>query len=203
MTTQTVDMERAVRECSRYWKRTDVPRDRIAEMRSELESHLREAVAEGRTVESVVGSDPSRFAEEWAREYRPPIAVGSRRRAWGPALLAFLAGMFNLWISLMLPVFSSSMAVSCCPRRVIESSTEVDRTALVFAIVVLAVALLSLAAAVLLALGRLTGASVTLGVATVLAAFTPFSWIIALVLLACFVWTQWFRRRGAAMAAGG
>jgi hypothetical protein len=202
MRAETADVERAVGECTRYWKRTGVPRDRIVEMRAELEAHLREAVSEGRTVASVVGRDPSGFAEEWAREYRPPVAVGSRRRAWGPALLAFVAGMFNLWISLMLPVFSSSMAVSCCPRRVIESSSEVDGTALVFAIVVLAVGLLSLAAAVLLALGRLTGASVTLGVATVLAAFTPFSWIIALVLLACFVWTQWFRRRGAAMMAG-
>lgn len=77
MSTQTAEVDRAVRECASYWKRTDVPRERITEMRTELESHLREAVSEGRTVESVVGTDPSRFAEEWAREYRPPVW-------WGP-----------------------------------------------------------------------------------------------------------------------
>jgi hypothetical protein len=203
MKAQTADVERAVSECTRYWKRTDVPRDRIVEMRAELEAHLREAVSEGRTVESVVGRDPSEFAEEWAREYRPAMMVGSRRRAWGPALLAFLAGMYTLWVSLMIPVFSSSEAVICCPRRVLESETEVDRTALAFAIAILAVAVLSLVAAVLLALGRLTGASVTLGVATVVAAFSPFTWITGLALLGCFVWTQWFRRRRAGVTAPG
>jgi hypothetical protein len=202
MTTQTVDVERAVRECTRYWRRTDVPRDRIAEMRAELESHLREAVSEGRTVESVVGKDPSRFAEEWAREYRPPMVVGSRRRAWGPALLALLAGMYTLWISLMLPVFSSSGAIVCCPRRVVESTRSVDGIALAFAILILAVGLLALIGALLLALGRLTSGSVAIGVATALSAFSPFTWIIALVLLACFVWTQWFRRRAAVAMAG-
>jgi hypothetical protein len=197
MRAETADVERAVGECTRYWKRTDVPRDRIVEMRAELEAHLRDAVSEGRTVESVVGRDPSGFAEEWAGEYRPAMAVGSRRRAWGPALLAFLAGMYTLLVSLMIPVSSSFEAVVCCPRRVIESTREVDGPSLAFVIIMLSAGLLAVIGALLLALGRLTGASVTVGVATALSAFSPFTWITGLALLACFVWTQWFRRRPA------
>jgi hypothetical protein len=125
MNTQTPEAERVMRTCERYWKRTGVPRDRIAEMRAELETHLHEAAREGRPVDSVVGPDVTAFAEGWAREFRPPMVM-SQRRAWGPALLALLAGTFTLWVALMMPVSSSGGGggVVCCPRRVIESTSE-------------------------------------------------------------------------------
>lgn len=110
--------------------------------------------------------------------------------------------MYTLWISLMLGVFSSSGAVVCCPRRVVESTRAVDGIALAFAIVILAVGLLALIGAVLLALGRLTGGSIAIGVATALSALSPFTWITGVALLGCFAWTQWFRRRGATAIAG-
>lgn len=203
MSTQTADLERVVRDCSRYWKRTGVPRDRIAEMRAELEAHLREAVSEGRSVESVVGRDPSGFAEEWAREFRPPVIARSGRRAWGPALLALLTGLFSLYVTLMTPVFSSGSVEVCCPRRVLESSREVDAASLFFAWAMVGVVLLSMTAALLLALGRLNGGSIVLGVAAVVAMFTPLTWLAAIALLACFAWTRWHARSAAPAPAGG
>jgi hypothetical protein len=202
MNTRTPEAERVVRTCERYWKRTGVPRDRIAEMRAELETHLHDAEGEGKPVDSVVGPDVTEFAEGWAREFRPPMVM-NQRRAWGPALLAFLAGMFTLWASLTIPVFSSGSVMVCCPRRVIESSTRMDTASLVFAILLLASALLALMSSLLLALGRLTAASVTLGIAAALGALQPLTWLVAVALIGCFAWTQWYRRRPMAVAPGG
>lgn len=57
--------------CERYWDRTHVPRRAIVEMKAELASHLADARAAGRSVESVVGDDLPAFAEAWAVEHRP------------------------------------------------------------------------------------------------------------------------------------
>lgn len=52
--------------CERYWRAAGIKRRAAAEMRSELEQHLVEATNDGRTPESVVGSDMAGFAMEWA-----------------------------------------------------------------------------------------------------------------------------------------
>ncbi len=54
----------------RYWLETGVSRGAVAEMRGELEQHLADAAADGRSVENVVGPDPGGFAETWAAAYR-------------------------------------------------------------------------------------------------------------------------------------
>ncbi len=64
------DIARVVADCERYWKATGVPRQAAAEMRLELELHLAQAAAEGRSVETVLGDDVAAFAETWAAEYR-------------------------------------------------------------------------------------------------------------------------------------
>ena len=56
--------------CVFHWRMRDVPDARIEEMEEELGDHLREAVENGRSVESVVGDDTVAFAEEWAKEAR-------------------------------------------------------------------------------------------------------------------------------------
>ena len=61
-----------VADCETYWRTTKVPADAIAEMRVELEAHLREAAAANKPPESVVGNDLTAFAEAWASEYRLP-----------------------------------------------------------------------------------------------------------------------------------
>jgi len=57
--------------CERYWEKTHVSRRAIDEMTAELSSHLAEADADGRSIESVVGADLAAFAEAWAAERRP------------------------------------------------------------------------------------------------------------------------------------
>jgi hypothetical protein len=62
-------------------------------MRDELEQHLREAVADGKTVGDVVGTDLQAFAESWARELRQPSPILHRLFGIGST---FLFGLFVL-----------------------------------------------------------------------------------------------------------
>lgn len=59
------DTSRVVAEIEHYWLGAGLPRQLVAEMRFELETHLAAVEAEGRSAESVVG-DRAAFAEEWA-----------------------------------------------------------------------------------------------------------------------------------------
>jgi membrane protein implicated in regulation of membrane protease activity len=72
------EITRVVADCVRYWRETGVPRRAIEEMRLELEQHLLEADADGRSPVRVVGTDPAAFAESWASEYRK----GSSSVSW-------------------------------------------------------------------------------------------------------------------------
>lgn len=65
-----------ISEIERYWLEAGIHRDAVAEMRGELEQHLADAAADGRTVADVVGDDPGEFAESWAMASR-----GSRNTA--------------------------------------------------------------------------------------------------------------------------
>ena len=68
-----------VKDAVFYWKmQTRIPSDRAEEMGEELEQHLWDAVGEGKTVESVVGSDVEVFAESWAEEDLPPTSFADR-----------------------------------------------------------------------------------------------------------------------------
>ncbi len=75
------EITRVVADCVRYWRETGVPRRAIEEMRLELEQHLVEAEADGRSPARVVGTDPADFAESWASEYRK----GSNSVSWSDA----------------------------------------------------------------------------------------------------------------------
>ena len=68
------DRGRTIGEIERYWLETDLPKDAVSGMRQELEQHLVDAEADGRTMRDVIGDDPGRFAENWAVAYR-----GNRR----------------------------------------------------------------------------------------------------------------------------
>lgn len=70
-----------VADCESYWRDTKVPRGRVREMATELQSHLLEAQAEGKTPDTVIGPDLPAFAEDWASEYRGPADPN----AWGAA----------------------------------------------------------------------------------------------------------------------
>lgn len=71
-------VKQILEDCERYWRGTAVPEDAMTDMRRELESHLREATAAGKTPSDVVGADLGEFAEAWAAEQRGP----RRRATW-------------------------------------------------------------------------------------------------------------------------
>ncbi len=60
------DLARIAADCDRYWRENGVPHRARAAMRLELEQHLAEAAANGRSAAAVVGPNLARFAEEWA-----------------------------------------------------------------------------------------------------------------------------------------
>lgn len=91
------EIQQIVSECEQYWIQTRVPEAAVAEMKAELEGHLRDAQAAGKAPETVIGRRVTDFAEAWASEYRirppfdPPISPEARRKerrvdlwkAWG------------------------------------------------------------------------------------------------------------------------
>jgi membrane protein implicated in regulation of membrane protease activity len=64
------DRSRTIGEIERYWLQAGLPKDAVANMRQELEQHLSDADADGRTLADVIGADPGAFAESWAVAYR-------------------------------------------------------------------------------------------------------------------------------------
>ena len=84
-----------VDQCRREWKRLGVPNPVAEEMAADLASDIREAEADGVTIEELLGSsasDPRAFAASWAGE-RGLLRVPSRQRSGGrrgrPVLIAF------------------------------------------------------------------------------------------------------------------
>ena len=63
------DRSQVIGEIEHYWLETGLTADAVAEMRDELEQHLIEAEAHGRSVEDVIG-DRAAFAEGWAAARR-------------------------------------------------------------------------------------------------------------------------------------
>lgn len=193
---KTRQVEDVVRSCEQYWKRTGVPRGAIREMRLELEGHLHDAVADGRSLESVVG-DEKAFAETWAREFRAPMVILDRRARVFPALAGLAAGLFNGLMTLTIAVGSS--AVSCCPRRVVESQTDSGGVLLFW--ITLVVAILALAGAVSMILGRARLAALLWGIAVVPSFISAGTWLITILLLLAIVGARKFYRQGARQSA--
>jgi len=67
---ESMSVEQIVDDCVSYWVDTGVGATEAAEMRTELQSHLHEASAADKPLESVVGPDLEVFAEAWAVETR-------------------------------------------------------------------------------------------------------------------------------------
>ncbi|HEY5579113.1 MAG TPA: hypothetical protein VIL12_05450, partial [Acidimicrobiia bacterium] len=91
------DIGRIVSETERQWRRAGVPAATIREMKAELESHLREAEREGKSLDAVVGPDLKSFAAAWASEQgaggsSPDPPRRPRARAAGLTGLALAAG---------------------------------------------------------------------------------------------------------------
>lgn len=68
-------IEDILAQCEARWNTAGISTDVIAEMRAELESHLREARAAGKSAEAVVGPDVTAFANAWAATKLGPEAI--------------------------------------------------------------------------------------------------------------------------------
>lgn len=73
MTDSTVDA--ILEQCVASWKDAGIGAEVIQEMRAELESHLHEAQAAGKSAEAVVGNDTTAFANAWAATKLGPEAI--------------------------------------------------------------------------------------------------------------------------------
>jgi len=72
--------------CKGRWVFSGIPEHKVDEMSAELEDHLREALADGQSVEDVTGEDVLGFAEDWSRPNLPrkPIAHEMLDVLWLP-----------------------------------------------------------------------------------------------------------------------
>jgi membrane protein implicated in regulation of membrane protease activity len=67
--------DQIVEHCQSYWLGSGVAADTAQEMATELRSHLDEATAAGKSIETVTGTDLEAFAEAWAEASRDPTPV--------------------------------------------------------------------------------------------------------------------------------
>lgn len=85
--------EQVVDRCRSYWLGSGIDSATASDMAIELRSHIQEAMAEGKTVTSVVGGDLEGFAEAWASAYRDPQPT---RQPTPPSLPRTAANTANL-----------------------------------------------------------------------------------------------------------
>jgi hypothetical protein len=189
------EVQSIIKACTQYWRRTRVPKHAVAEMQGELESHLRDALAEGKPVASVVGEDVAAFAEQWAREYRPPFVRPSSWARAGPALLALLVGGWLFLVSSSIATRMEYVSGECCPWTVMERATESTIGGEFLYRMTIAVAALSILAAVLLLFGQFVWGSAALVLGAIAAAIMPPGWVVSLILIIALVWAQWVVRR--------
>lgn len=67
-----LSLDQVVERCRGYWSGSGVTAEAVDEMAGELRTHLQEAAAAGKSIETVTGPDVEAFAEEWAMAFRGP-----------------------------------------------------------------------------------------------------------------------------------
>ncbi|WNO71161.1 hypothetical protein [Streptomyces sp. AM8-1-1] len=103
--------EQVLAVCRANWEYRGLDENSVREMLDELDDHLRDAAADGRGAEAVVGKDMKAFAASWARA-RAPLPVRLLRMT---AMTAFVTGWMLLFGHLVrwtaeLPVSTSRIA---------------------------------------------------------------------------------------------
>ena len=122
---ERLSIKKIIADCERYWIDTKVPRSRVREMATELESHLLEAAAEDKSPETVVGPDLAEFAEAWATEYRGPTSLDAwnntgDRKTWSQDVRAAYG-----W--LVLPIIAVALLIIFGPKENNVDDIEVWR----------------------------------------------------------------------------
>jgi len=86
--------------CRSTWLTSGINADSADEMATELRSHLEEATAAGKSLETVVGDDIDAFAREWAAEFQGPQATTRQGEPTPPSLprTDSRSGTAGLWL---------------------------------------------------------------------------------------------------------
>ncbi|MCL1597736.1 MAG: hypothetical protein M3094_01020 [Actinomycetia bacterium] len=116
MTDLTADQ--VIDRCRSYWLRSGVDAAGADDMTTELRSHLQEAVAAGKGLETVTGSDIEAFAEEWASEYRGPDTAGPTSKPTPPSLprTDSRQGTWGLWLGAFVIVIAVVAVAMLAPK---------------------------------------------------------------------------------------
>jgi len=100
--------------CLSTWLTSGVSADSATEMANELRSHLEQATAAGKSLDTVVGSDTEAFAKEWAAEFTGPLPAADRPEPTPPSLprTDSRAGTAGLWFgAIVIIVMIAAVAV--------------------------------------------------------------------------------------------
>lgn len=115
------DIRTILQRCEIVWRQQAVSEAAIFEMRAELESHLREAQAAGKTADSVIGEDADAFARHWAHANAPRNAAPLLRDVAPSArTIAARKTRQRLWLSLVAIVVFTAIALVVSPRGGID-----------------------------------------------------------------------------------
>ncbi len=116
MTDLTADQ--VIDRCRSYWLSSGVDPEGADDMTSELRSHLQEALAAGKDLETVTGSNITAFAQEWALEYRGPDTKGTPIDPTPPTLprTDSRQGTWGLWLGALVIVAAVIAVASLAPK---------------------------------------------------------------------------------------
>ena len=187
-----IEVKRVVDRCRRYWRLTGVKKRDAEAMSVELEQHLSDAAADGRSNQSVVGGSLIRFAENWAAEVRAPSRWPALRRpAFGPAVVALAGALVAFWAALTIAT-AEFWFVEIEPSGLSDAAEtfsrwDVPNVELWFWTAVSA-GLLGLVGALLFTRARVLLGAVAVAVGALLVAFNPHATVAAGLLGATLVW---------------
>ncbi|HLZ58591.1 MAG TPA: hypothetical protein VKR06_16760 [Ktedonosporobacter sp.] len=96
--------------CGRYWELRGIAQEHRDEMQLELEHHLLQAAMDAKSPETVVGPNPTAFAEAWAKEMHPhALRAGALLL---PGLIYALSGISTTAIVELLLAHTSSFSLT-------------------------------------------------------------------------------------------
>jgi membrane protein implicated in regulation of membrane protease activity len=117
VTDLTVDQ--VVERCRSYWLESGVSTAAAEEMATELRTHLTEASAAGKDIETVTGPDIKEFADEWASAFLGPQVPMSPEPTLAPSLprTANRAPGWALWAGLLVMVALVVLVAVFAPKN--------------------------------------------------------------------------------------
>jgi membrane protein implicated in regulation of membrane protease activity len=104
--------------CLSTWLTSGVSADSATEMANELRSHLEQATAAGKSLDTVVGSDTEAFATEWAAEFTGPQPPTTRPEPTPPVApeTDSRAGTAGLWFGAIVIVLMIGAVAVFAPK---------------------------------------------------------------------------------------